>query len=110
MTVTTSWMLSAWGEQSVNVLSCVLLPSPLLPFTVCVRWLFMRFRWERRGGGGGVMSCERLPASGVAQAGVEEGEGQNVNYCPPPSTPFTACAHLLYARAPAACCRCGCLF
>ena len=42
-------------------------------------------------------------------AGKEE-RGQNVNYCPPPSTPFTACAHLLYACTPAACCRCGCLF
>ena len=59
-------------------------------------------------GGGGVLSGGS-PASGVAQAGNEEG-GQNVNYCPPPSTPFTACAHLLYARTPAACCRCGCLF
>ena len=27
-----------------------------------------------------------------------------------PILPFTACAHLLYASAPAACCRCGCLF
>ena len=55
------------------------------------------------GGGGGA------PASSVAQAGNEE-RGQNVNYCPPPSTPFTACAHLLYARTPAACSCCGCLF
>ena len=52
---------------------------------------------------------ERSPASGVAQAGNEE-RGQDVNHCPPPSTPFTACAHLLYARTPAACDRCGCLF
>ena len=51
-------------------------------------------------GGGGV--AERSPASGVAQAGNEE-RGQDVNHCPPPSTPFTACAHLLYARTPAAC-------
>ena len=62
-----------------------------------------------RRGRGGAMLRGGSPASGVVQAGNEEG-GQNVNYCPPPSTPFTACAHLLYARAPAACCRCGCLF
>ena len=69
----------------------------------------LRFLGGAGGGGGGVVLCGGSPASGVAQAGNEE-RGQNVNYCPPPSTPFTACAHLLYARAPAACCRCGCLF
>ena len=56
-----------------------------------------------------VVLCSGLFASGVVQAGNEE-RGQNVNYCPPPSTPFTACAHLLYARTPTACSCCGCLF
>ena len=55
------------------------------------------------------MLCERLPASRVAQAGKEGGR-QNVNYCLPPSTPFTVCAHLLYARALLARRRWGCLF
>ena len=80
------------------------------PFTLPSRLSRM---WNAEGGdgkrGGGGVICGGSPASGVAQAGNEE-RGQNVNYCPPPSTPFTACAHLLYARAPAACCRCGCLF
>ena len=82
-------------------------PSPSAPYTLVPR-LFVEFR-GREGGGGGAVLCGGSPASGVAQAGNEE-RGQNVNYCPPPSTPFTACAHLLYARTPAACCRCGCLF
>ena len=95
----------------MNVLSCVLLPSPLLPFTVCVRWLFMVFRWERRGGV--AVLCRESPASSVAQAG-KEGERQNVNYCPPPFyTLHRLCplaVRLLYARALIARCRCGCLF
>ena len=82
------------------------LPLPVMPLYTPFQVL-----GDVRGGGGeGVaMLCGGSPASGVAQAGNEE-RGQNVNYCPPPSTPFTACAHLLYARTPAACCRCGCLF
>ena len=63
----------------------------------------------RRGPGGVAVLCGGSSTGGVAQAG-KEGRGQNMNYCPPPSTPFTACANLLYARAPVACCRCGCVF
>ena len=69
------------GGAECNVLSCVLLPSPLLPFTVCVRWLFMGFRWER---GGVAVLCGGSPASSVAQAG-KEGRRSRMHYCPPPS-------------------------
>ena len=75
--------------------------SPLMSFVYVVL--------GRGGGRGGGMLRGGSPASSVAQAGNEE-RGQNVNYCPLPSTPFTACAHLLYARTPAACSCCGCLF
>ena len=50
---------------------------------------------------------DRLPAVSYKRA-TKEG-GQNIT-APPLSTPFTACAHLLYARTPAARSCCGCLF
>ena len=60
-------------------------------------------------GGGYVVLYGGTPYSDGAQAGGVGG-GQNVNCCPPPSPPFTACARPLYADALVARCRCGCLF
>ena len=34
------------GEQSANAVDCILLLSPFLPFTACVRSLSMVLRWE----------------------------------------------------------------
>ena len=82
-------------------------PSPSIPLLYALPGFEGGFGGEE--GEGGTMLRGGSPTSGVVQAGNEEG-GQNVNYCPPPSTPFTACAHLLYARTLAARCRCGCLF
>ena len=65
------------------------------------------------GGGGVAVLCRESPASNVTQAG-KEGEGQNVNYCPPPFyTLHRLCllaVRLLYARALLARRRWGCLF
>ena len=70
-----------------------------------------RFAWpllvlSTAGGGGGGRSGG-TPASSDTQAG---GVGGGQKLLPPPAPPSTVCARLLYARAPAACCRCGCLF
>ena len=54
------------GEQSANVLSCVLLPSPFLPFTACVCSLSMVIRWE----GGAVCCCYLYGCCGRLVAAV----------------------------------------